>query len=184
MSAVMVDTPGPRKDGDGPPERRLDFWTAGLEEFVYHLKHPETLFNVPSERLASNRYPAVGEATTRELRRYFRRYRRRCMDAYATLRYAGGAMQRLGVQICRGPLEVRIWYDDCDDCYVDVIVSVDAPPERAAELNREMRRSIGGYLFITFESIDAPAPAGFHGRLATMLFDGIEDEPGEEFDDE
>ena len=131
MSAVMVDTPGPRKDGDGPPERRLDFWTAGLEEFVYHLKHPETLFNVPSERLASNRYPAVGEATTRELRRYFRRYRRRCMDAYAALRYAGSAMQRLGVQICRGPLEVRIWYDDCDDCYVDVIVSVDAPPERA-----------------------------------------------------
>ena len=183
MSAVMVDLPEPMARDGAPPAPRLDFWTAGVDEFVHHLKEPETLFNVPSPRLASSRYPAIGPHTTKELKRYFRRYQRRCMDAYATLLYAGGLMQRRGVQICSGPLEVRIWYDDCDDCYVDVIVSVDATPERAAALNDEMYGCPVGYFDITFESVDAPRPARFHGRLLAELFDDLDDEPGASFDD-
>lgn len=181
MSAVMVEPP-PRIAGvETLREPVPDLWTTGLDVFLHQLRHPEDMFGDPCGIPALNRYPMARKTAADELRDYFSRYRRRCMDAYARLLIAAGVLRIHDVRICQGPLELRIWYDECDACYVDVIVSVDADRERTKQLAQELlQRSVScsvtsRHLHVLYESVHAPEPPICIGRPLHDLFNDGQD---------
>lgn len=179
MSAVMRDVPK-RPTPSGPVlatmpakfnESSPDFWTAGLDILIHEMNHPEELFGAPADRAALSRYGSIHSGTVEEFRDYFRRHEQRCMDGYAMLRVAGGVLSMSRMKACRGPLEARIWYDDADDCHIQVFVSVDADAMQVEQLNRDLiRRSVAagltiGYLDVSYVSVLEPEPPGRTGHL-------------------
>lgn len=123
-----------------PP--KPDTLRPGLETLVFLLRNPHMLFGWPSERRSDCRcyidWDLVRERLHRILERSVSsRPNSICADCIWNIRLAARLLREKEISICRGPIGVRFWDDECGDPHVSLELNIDVPRAQIGDLNRE-----------------------------------------------
>lgn len=126
-----------------PP--KPDTLRPGLETLVFLLKNPHMLFGWPSERLADCRWPVDWDRLPERLHRILARSKPSkrgerwqhdsiCADCIWNFRLAALVLRERDVAICKGPMEIQFWEDECGDPHVAIDLNLDVSPDEAYQL--------------------------------------------------
>ncbi len=113
---------------------------VGLAPLVRVLRHPETLFGAPSERVPDSCGQSVDwSMAPGNIRRCLTHWGTSCTDVLFHLVLAAEVLRDHGVKICQGHPGVSfIWAEETMS--VQIVLGIDATAKQAVDLTRELDR--------------------------------------------
>lgn len=145
MSALLKEVMGTDAMAGAPADDSLPVvapgaWSDGVDTLVHLLRHPELTHIWPvCELPVSNKAPVDWSGLGQRLTAVFDHQEMRCVEAYLMLRLALAVLKMKDVALCKGPVEIRFWQDECGFPNVTFDLTVDTDSYRAVKLSDDLR---------------------------------------------
>ncbi|MDH0863455.1 hypothetical protein [Mitsuaria sp. GD03876] len=148
MSALLKEVVGTDAMAGAPVDDRLPVvapgaWSDGVDTLVHLLRHPELAHTWPLCDLpVDNTEPVDWRRIAQQFNDFFEQRQLRCVETYVRVRMAMAVLTLNDVSLCRGPVEIRFWEDECCSPNITLELTIDANSYRTSQLNEDLGRLI------------------------------------------